>query len=131
MGNRCTLQNWNEAPSPILPEKIIFQDAPESAESIAPVDFFPLGICSSVVGNGDFVDAGLELRRFGRDLRFEPKPVFLNRDALNDFPPENFVASFHIRQIEIRRHIGQKGKQLVAKRMPIVEHAMRSAAREP
>jgi len=38
----------------------------------------------------------------------------LQFDLLHDFPPENFVAGFHVRQVEIGGHVGKGGQKVVA-----------------
>ena len=77
-----------------------------------------------MVGDGDFVDAGAGAGDLGDDLGFDAKAVFLERYGLDEFAFENFVAGFHVGEVEIGCHVRQEGEELVAEGVPEIEHAV-------
>jgi len=96
----------------------------ESAETILPADFLPFGIGPAVVGDGDLVDARTRLGRLRHDLGFKAEAVFLNFDRLDEFASKRFVAGLHVREVEIGRHVRQEREELVAERVPEIQHAV-------
>ena len=58
-----------------------------------------------MVGNADLVNAAAFLRQLSRDLGFESKPLFFDRDRLDKGGSERFIAGFDIRQVQVREHV--------------------------
>ncbi len=77
-----------------------------------------------MVGDGDFVDAGAGAGDLGDDLGFDAKTVFLEGNGLDQLALENFVARLHVGEVEIGRHVRQEGEELVAERVPEIQHAV-------
>jgi len=46
-----------EAGAALLAQEIVLEYAAQGTETVAPADFFPLGVSAAVVGDGDLVDA--------------------------------------------------------------------------
>src|SRR5579863_9753679 len=109
---------------------VVLPDAPESAHAVAPADLLSFGVSSPVIGDPDLVDAGPRLGDLGRDLWFEPEAILPDHDPLNQLAPEGFVSGFHVREIEVGRHVRTHGQKLVADRMPEIENAMSPGAAE-
>ena len=63
------------------------------------------GVGAAVVGDGDFVDACAGAGDLGDDLGLDAEAVFFEGDGLDQFAFENFVAGFHVGEVEIGRHV--------------------------
>lgn len=111
----------------ILWEQPVFDDAPEGAESVLPIDLLAFGVRPAGVGNGDFEDANAGVGDLGGDFRFKTEAVFLDVDRLDDVTPEHFVAGLHVGETEVGGHVRQQGEQAVPHGMPEVEHPVRPA----
>ncbi len=77
-----------------------------------------------MVGDGDFIDADTATGDLGGNLGFEAEAVFLDGDALDDLASKSFVAGLHVREVEVGEHVGEKGEEAVADRVPEIEDAM-------
>lgn len=97
-----------------LVEEIVLQDAAEGADTIFPTDLLAFGIGAAVVGDGHFVNAGIEFGDLRGDLGFEAEAVLLDLHLLDDLAAENFIARLHVREVQIREHVGHGGEHLVA-----------------
>src|SRR5690349_21271964 len=60
------------------PEKIVFEDAAQGADAVAPIDLFAFAVGPSVIGDGHFKYRHAECGHFGGDFRFEAETVFLD-----------------------------------------------------
>src|SRR5207244_12356769 len=100
-------------------------DAPQGPQAVSPTDLLPLLIGSGEVRDTDLVDAPRPSSHLGRDLRLEAKAVFVELDAAKHLTPEDLVTRLHVRQVEIRRHVGDRGEELVSYAVPEVEHSVR------
>ena len=89
----------------ISAQEAVFEDAAEGADAVFPADFFAFGVGAAMVGDGDFVDAGAGAGDLGDDLGFDAEAVFLEGYGLDEFAFENFVAGFHVGEVEIGRHV--------------------------
>ena len=72
----------------------------------------------------------MTLGNFHRNLGLEPKPVFLNRNGLDDFPPKGFVASLHVTEVDVGQAVGKQGQQPISDRVPEIKDAMGPAAQK-
>jgi len=79
--------------------------------TISPANLLPLGVCTARVGDSNLVHTYLRPGNFGRDFRLETEAVFLNRNLLDHLAAEGFVARFHVREVQIRGHVGARGKE--------------------
>ena len=113
-----------------LSEKIVFSDGPECAETVAPANFFPLGVGATVVTDTNLIDHGAGTRDLGGDLGLKAEAIFLDLDFLNYLATENFVAGLHVGEVEISRHVGEQRKDFVADHVPEVDDAVGVSARE-
>ena len=111
-------------------EKIVFSDGPECAETVAPANFFPLGVGATVVTDADLVDHGARTCDLGGDLGLEAEAIFLDLDFLNHLATENFVASLHVGEVEIGRHVGEQREKFVADHVPEIDDAVGVSAGE-
>ena len=67
----------------------------------------------------------MQLRDLGGYFRLESKPILFDRDPGEQLPLESLVSRFHVREIQVGEHVRKERQQLVSKRMPEEEHAMR------
>ena len=98
--------------------------------AVFPSDLFAFRVGAAVIADADLVNLALQLGDFRRDFGFEPEAVFLNLNGLNDLPPEQLVTGFHVREIEVREHVGKRGQHAIPDPVPIVENPVRLAARK-
>ena len=84
----------------------IFHQAVEGAHAVFPADFFPFLIGAAAIANAYFVNAQLSTGNFYRDLRLEAEPVFFDRDRLDNFAAEGFVARLHVGEVDVGQGIG-------------------------
>ena len=109
----------------------VFQNAVDGPEAILPADFLAFFKGSAVVGDTHFVDADFgDAGNFGRHLGFKAKALFGQMQRLHHFALEEFVAGFHIRQVQVGEHVGEEGEEFVAQGMPEKQDAVRVAAHE-
>jgi len=110
--------------------KIILDDAINSSHAVLPANFLPLVIGSAVVGNTNLIDAAVKFSNFSGYFRLKSKPIFLDSDLLNDLAAECLVAGFHVREIEVGKHVAQQCKKSVAHAVPKIYNPMGSATLE-
>jgi hypothetical protein len=95
-------------------EYIVFDNAIYCPETIFPTDFFSFGIGSAIVGNACFINPYIRYAAyFCGYLRLKAKAVLLQINAFYNFGLEEFIAGFHIRDIDIGKQVRQKGKKSV------------------
>ncbi len=71
------------------------------------------------------------LHRYGSPFwRFETKTIFFDGYPLYDLLSEHLVVGFHINQVNIGKHIGEKGQETITNSMPKVKRVMRPASHE-
>src|SRR5579872_4098478 len=109
----------------------VFQQAPESAHSIFPADLFSLFVSAPPVANADFVDSQSTLCDLHCNLGLEPEPVFFDWNRLDDLAPENFVASFHVAQVDVGQTIGEQCQHPISHGVPEIKHTVGSRAQKP
>jgi hypothetical protein len=102
----------------------ILDDTPDGANAVFPIDLLTLRVCAPVVGDRDLVNPDALFGELGGDFGLEAKAIFLDRDGLNDFPPNGFVAGLHIRKVQVGKHVRHEGEEAVAHGVPEVENAM-------
>ena len=73
---------------------------------------------------GDAVAAAGQL---GGYLRFESEAPLADLQAVEHVGPEGFVAGLHVRQVQVCKHIGQKGQEFVADIVPEKEYPVGSS----
>lgn len=122
------MNSGQECPCSLL--EAILQNAIDSPHAVFPADFFAFFIGAAVVGDGNLINRDFELGDFGGNFRFEAEAVFLDGDLFEDITLEDFVAGFHVGKVQIGEHVGHEGKELVAHRMPEVEHAVHAGPKE-
>jgi len=76
-----------------------------------------------VIADRDFVNPEVALGALHRNLRLEAEAVRPDGDALEQFSAEDFVASLHVGQMEVAKHITDTGQHLVDHRMAERQHA--------
>src|SRR6266853_267893 len=100
----------------------VFGQAPQSAEAILPAALFSLGVGWARITDANFVDAQPAFGYLDGNLRLETEAVLLKRDGLNDFPAEDFVASFHVGHIHVGQGVRNQGENQVPYRVPDIKH---------
>src|SRR5579859_3670170 len=99
----------------------IFDEAPQGPHAILPLNFLSFFVGAPPIANTHFVNAQLPLGDLYRNLWLKTETRFPQRNRLNNFAPENFVAGFHVAQIYIGKSVGQNCKNPVADGVPEVK----------
>src|SRR6266496_2295430 len=128
-GGECTLRIFRFGSRDGFLDRVL-QQAPQSPHAIFPADLFALFIGAAGVADAHFINPQLALGDFYRDFRLESKAVFLDGDGLNDLPPKNFIAGFHVGQVDIGQAIGNQSQHPIGHRMPEIQYAMRPTTQE-
>ena len=102
-------------------EEVVLDDAVNRNNPVAPSYFLALFIGSSVVGDTHLVDTATESGNLCCNLRFKAKAVLLYLYVLDDFSPEDLVASLHVREVEVGEHIGEQGQEAIANPVPEIK----------
>jgi hypothetical protein len=92
-------------------------------DAVLPPNLLAFGIGAAGITDADLVNSAAKLGNLGRNLGLETKAILFESDTLDDLPSKDFVASLHIREIEIAEHIRKRRQYAVAQRMPVVQHA--------
>ena len=76
-------------------------------ESIFPIDLFPFLVCPPVIRDANLInpDPGYP-GDLGSHLRLKSEPLLAQVYLLDNFSPEKFITGFHIREIQVGKHIG-------------------------
>ena len=102
-----------------------------SSNAVTPSYLFSLFVRAAIIRNADLVNSGARLCHLRGNLRFKPKPVLFNSNAVQEFAPKHFVTCFHVSEVQVCKHVGEQREKSVSHHMPEVNHAMRPAAHEP
>lgn len=106
----------------------MFNDDIDSSHAVAPPDLFALFICSAIIRNANLEKSVASLCYLRGNLRFKPKPVLINGNAVEALAPKDFITCFHVSEIQVRKHVREQREKSVAYHMPEVDDAMRSAS---
>ena len=76
-------------------------------ETILPVDLFTFVVCPPVIRDANFInpDPG-HPGDLGSHLRLKSEPLLMQVYSFYDLSPEEFITGFHIREIQVGKHIG-------------------------
>ena len=102
-----------------------------SSHAVTPSYLFSLFVRSAIIRNADLENSGAGFRHLRGNLRFKPKPVLFNGNAVQEFAPKHFVTCFHVSEVQVCKHVREQREKSVSHHMPEVNHPMRSAAQEP
>jgi len=103
----------------------------DGLDAVSPGDLLTLFVGSAVIRNWQLVNAQLGIaQHLCRYFRLDAEVVFAQTERVHDFPPEHFVARFHIAQSRIEQKIGEQREKAVSHEMPEKVHALRPPARE-
>jgi hypothetical protein len=78
-----------------------------SSHAVTPSYLFSLFVCSAIIRNADLENSGAGFRYLRGNLRFKPKPVLFNGNAIQEFSPKHFVTCFHVSEVQVCKHVGQ------------------------
>ena len=109
---------------------VVAEDAVQGLPSVTGRDLLALLVGPPVIGNAHLVNTQAHFRYLCDDFRLESEPVFFYLDALNDLSLEHLVTGFHVRQVQIREHVGEESQELVSQIMPEVEDAVGSGGQK-
>ena len=103
-------------------EKIVFDDTAEGSNAVAPADFLAVSVVAAVVGDTYFANPDPpHPADFCDNFRFDPEPILLNINLLNDVTAKDFVACLYVAEVEVSRDIGESGQNAVADEVPVIE----------
>src|SRR5262245_54782547 len=111
--------------------RAIFDDAPDGAQAVLPVDLLALCVGTARVRDADFVDATVEARDLRGNFRLEAKPIFLDADALNDLASEDLVTGLHVGEVQVREGIRHERQESIPEVVPEIQDPVRVTADEP
>jgi len=94
------------------------QDDVGRLHAVLPPDLLPFPVCPPIIGDPHFIDAASGPGYLGRDLRLNAETVLLNAQPLDNIGPEQFVAGFHVGEIQVGEHVGEEGEDSVSHIMP-------------
>jgi hypothetical protein len=92
------------------------------SQPITEPDLFALLVGSPGIGNAHFKYADSLLGKFGNQFGFYPEASFINSNSLNHLPAKYLITAFHIGEVQIGKHVGKLGQELVAQRMPVIQY---------
>src|SRR5689334_19483010 len=104
-------------------------DVPQGGDAVSPRDFLALLVGASMVPNWHFIDAAAEAGDFDGELGLEAEAIAAKLNGIEHLATEDFVADFHISQVQVAQQVAEKREHLVAEVMPEVEHAVRAAVK--
>src|SRR5262249_11950577 len=81
----------------------------------------------AVVADGDFVNTAAEACDFDRELGLKTETVAAKLDGVENLTAKDFIANFHVGEVQVRQHIAEKRERLIADVVPVIQHAMGSA----
>ena len=102
-----------------------------SSYAVAPSYLLSLFVRSAIIRNADLENSAAGFRYLRGDLRFKPKPVLFNGNAIQEVAPKHFITCFHVSEVQVCKHVGEQREKSVSHHMPEVNHPMRSATHEP
>jgi hypothetical protein len=100
--------------------EIVFKNTPNGPDTIGPVYFLPLFVGAAVIRNTNFINADFfDPAYLGSYLWFETKSFFSDPDLPEYVCSEQFIAGFHIGQVDLCKQVGQKCQEFISKRMKV------------
>ena len=84
----------------------VTEDAVDRLKRVSEANFFAVLPITSVIGNGNFRENKLPTSELGRDLRLNAETVLVNREFAQQLRRKDFVASLHVGQVEVGKHVG-------------------------
>ena len=106
-----------------LIEESVSEDGGEGGEAVFAGDFFTFVVGAAGVGDADFIDAPAGSGDFGGHFGFDAETLAFNINLIDHFAAEDFVAGFHVGEVEIGAHIAEVGEEFVAEGVPVEEDA--------
>ena len=125
----CLVLGETRVQSSVSP-KVVLKDGVDGTKTIAPADFFTLGVGSAVVADPHLIDGAAQPGDFGGDFGLKPKAVFLQGDLFQDFPAEDFITGLHVGDIDVGQHVREQREETVADHVPEIDHAVRVGPHE-
>ena len=129
-GTFLKLFSGGEISIALLSKPVVLEYGVDCPDAILPMDFFSFRVSASVVRDTDFEYPHSQLADFSGYLWIYSETIFLNRDLINDLTSKNFIAGLHVRQIDIRHHVGKQRYPFVHHHVPEVYDAVGSATHE-
>src|SRR6185369_1756868 len=101
--------------------QVVFQDAIQRSKAVLGSDLLAFSVGTPSIGNTHLVDAKAHVRNFRHDFRLETEAVFFDRNRLNHLSTEYLITGLHIRQIQVREHVGQQSQKAIAHGVPKIK----------
>src|SRR5689334_9374155 len=90
----------------------VLPDDVERPHAILPANLLALFVGAPVVADGHLEDAPAAARHLGGDLRLETEAVLFHGDGADDLGAEGLVAGLHVGEVQVARHVAQRGEQV-------------------
>ena len=108
------------------------QDTPKRFERVAEADFFAGFVGAAGVADAEFIDTPAAAGDFGGHLRFNAEAVLLQvwQNLLDYLTTKDFVAGFHIGEVQVGEDVRQRCQEAVGGVVPEVEDTVRAGREE-
>src|SRR5580700_2220086 len=90
------------------------KNGPERAHPVLPTYLFSFAIGSAGIADGHFEDSAAAFGKFDRQFRLYIESRAFERNALEQASANHFVASLHVRQVEIRDDVAHESQKFVS-----------------
>ncbi len=105
------------------PGDSVFHYGVNCPKCIFETDFLSFFISASGVGDSRFVNSNVwHAGNLGRYFWFDAEPVFAKNDLIKHVFSKHFVPCFHIGQVQVGEHVGEKGEKTIGHSMPKIKH---------
>src|SRR5262245_6215089 len=88
-------------------------DRKQCPKTILPINLLSFLVSSSRIANGNLENSRIPLCQFDRDLRLQSEIIRFDRYRLQQLRSYRFVASLHIREVQIRDDIREKRQKSI------------------
>src|SRR5580765_6815864 len=106
-------------------QQIVTKDVPERGKSVSPGNFLSFRVGAARIGDRYFIDPQVSSGDFCSELRFESKTVRSKLHPLQYLASEHLVTGFHVRELQVREHVGEQRKKLVSGVVPKIVNPLR------
>src|SRR5712671_14208 len=96
-----------------LVKEPVTKDKPQRRNAVFPPDLFALRVIAAGIVDAGLVETIPATGQLRGQLRLEAEPVGGQLHAFDALPPENFVAGFHVGEVEIAEQVREQREKPV------------------
>ena len=86
-------------------EQVVSENTINRHQTILPATLFTFSVGASIIGNWHLINPAPFSRELGGEFRLEAKAILLDLHAIEQLATKHLITGFHIREIEIRKHV--------------------------